>query len=272
MIYCIWYPCGGFGHFLNGIISLRGENFLRPNNREIEFGSNGHSHNLDTPVPTYYHDPKTWNYNFSENKNYSVLIDNGVNNESKRFLNFFHDTPTVIKLCYDDYSWPVLASTMICKAMLSNLEQTLSTDEWNTDADWAQREKYFLFLRDHPLRHAWRSESNFHCINIGDLTDYHGLESTLKSCNIKISKFDDIWTEWWNCNSVYFRPILEAENIVRNFDQIPCQDLTHIKDLWTQAVVYYYIWLKFGIEVPHNTYADWFSNTGDLYDIVRDKI
>jgi hypothetical protein len=46
-------------------------------------------------------------------------------------------------------------------------------------------------------------------------------------------------------------------------------DLTHITDIWTQAVVYYYIWLEFGIEVPHNDFANFFTNTDQIIGLTQ---
>jgi hypothetical protein len=36
MIFCVWYPTGGFGHFINGILHTFRENFVR--NDDQEFG------------------------------------------------------------------------------------------------------------------------------------------------------------------------------------------------------------------------------------------
>ena len=30
MIYCVQYPSGGFGHFINAILTLHGVEFVRP--------------------------------------------------------------------------------------------------------------------------------------------------------------------------------------------------------------------------------------------------
>jgi hypothetical protein len=46
------------------------------------------------------------------------------------------------------------------------------------------------------------------------------------------------------------------------------KDLTDITDIWTQAVVYYYIWLKYNIEIPHNDFADFFTNTDQIQNII----
>jgi hypothetical protein len=65
--------------------------------------------------------------------------------------------------------------------MESSIEEQLSTDVWNTDAPWARREKYFLFLRDHKLRHAWKSKED-HAIYIDELyNDYDEFFYTLNS-------------------------------------------------------------------------------------------
>ena len=101
MIYCIWYPSGGFGHFVNSILTMYGENFARPHNQKIKFGSNGHAHDIKLVAPTYFHDPETYNFNFDNSVNYSVLIDNGMANEGLRFKSFFPDAH-IIKMCYLD--------------------------------------------------------------------------------------------------------------------------------------------------------------------------
>jgi len=49
MIYCVWYPSGGFGHFINGILTLHGKGFKRPTNK-IEFSTTGDSHKFIMPV------------------------------------------------------------------------------------------------------------------------------------------------------------------------------------------------------------------------------
>ena len=41
-------------------------------------------------------------------------------------------------------------------------------------------------------------------------------------------------------------------------------DLRQITDLWDQAVIYYYFWIWFGIEVPHNDFANWIDSTDQL--------
>ena len=71
MIYCVWYPSGGFGHFINAVLTLHGEDFVSPKNQLI-FSKNGDSHNLDLIVPKYKNDHWPGPIEFHDDKNYCV--------------------------------------------------------------------------------------------------------------------------------------------------------------------------------------------------------
>ena len=260
MIYCVWYPSGGFGHFINAVLSLHGNNFVRPKGT-LDFSSNGNSHNLDVVVPKYYQDCWPYEFEFDKNKNYSVLVDNGINNEADNFKSKF-PSATVIKICYTDWSWPVVARTMIDKAMKSNIEKQLLVNNWDTDEPWAKREKYFLFLRDHPLRHAWRSDKESF-INVEYLFDYNTFHHVLNKFET-VDCFEDLWQQWRAANAKYIDPVETASVAMQRIQHQQTFDLRHVTDIWEQAVIYYYFWLWFNIEVPHNDFANWIDSTDRL--------
>ena len=270
MIYCVWYPSGGFGHFINGVLTLYGNNFVRPN-KSLEFSSTGNSHSLDLVVPKYFHECWPGGIEFLENKNYCVLVDNGINNESTVFKSTFPNS-TVIKICYGDRSWPVVAHTMIEKAMASSIEQELPVSQWDTDEPWAKREKYFLYLRDHTLRYAWRPETENELDNneleVGELYNDYDECFTVINAIVKTEDFYDIWKKWQLANSKYIDPVITANKVLSWVITNKSEDLTHITDIWTQSVIYYYIWLKYQIEVPHNDFANFFSNTSQIRKLV----
>lgn len=263
MIWCIWYPSGGFGHFLNAVISLRGHNFVRPSDANLTISANGNSHALELVAPKYLHDPDHYEFEFDCDQHYTVLIDNGIDNTGDRFLKFFPGA-NVVKMIYSDWSWPVVAYTNIAKAMQSSLAKELPTSEWQTNDDWAQREKYFLFLRDHEFRTAWTADSRCVNIDVHDLCDYHNLKSTLCTHGIDCDDFESLWQQWHDSNSKYFEPIQQAKKIIKAVSSGQSTDISHITDLWSQAVIYYYIWLCYQFEVPHNDYANWFTSTADV--------
>ena len=260
MIYCVWYPSGGFGHFINAVLTLYGKNFVRPRGI-LNFSPNGNSHDLDLVVPKYFHNHWPHEFEFDKNKNYSVLIDNGINNESSTFETNFSNA-AVIKICYTDHSWPVVARTMINKAMKNNIESELPTDEWDTNESWGKREKYFLFLRDHQLKNAWRP-ANENFINVEHLFDYNSFYNRLNKF-VEIESFEDTWQQWRAANSKYIDPVETANLAMQHIKNKQTFNLRQITDTWDQAVIYYYFWIWFGIEVPHNNFANWIDSTDQL--------
>jgi hypothetical protein len=264
MIYCVWYPSGGFGHFINGILTLHGKDFKRPS-QNLTFSSTGDSHNLDLIAPRYSKNTDNYHYNFNSNYNYSVLIDLGIDSTRRDFMQSFPGA-TVIKMCYTDVSWPVVAKTMIHKAMRSSIESELVVDPtlWSSTESWTQREKYFLFLRDHHFRRAWQTESNINCILIDSLINYSKLKSALEQSGPELTEFSEVWNQWYISNEQYFLPIIKAKQVINNINSQENIDLTDITDIWTQAVIYYFIWLEFGQEVPHNDFENFFTDVDEI--------
>jgi hypothetical protein len=269
MIYCIWYPSGGFGHFVNAIISLYGKNFAKVDHGELNFSATGDSHQYALAAPKYLHDPDDYDFDFDQNKNYTVLIDNGINNQTDRFKSFFPEA-TTIKICYSDHSWPIVAKTMIEKAMAVSLESQVDLDytRWTDRDPWVYREKYFLFLRDHALRLAWKPNDTDIHLHVDDLLDYCQFRSKIQTL-IEIDSFENDWYAWHVANKKYIDPILVADGVIKSIQTQRSLPLDTITDVWTQAVIYYYIWLKYNFEVPHNDYSEWFTNTTDIVKMLK---
>jgi hypothetical protein len=264
MIYCVWYPSGGFGHFVNAVLTLHGYNFVRPNVSNYQFSKKGNSHNLQLVAPKYLQNPKHYNFDFCKIDHYSVLVDNGINDESIEFLKFFVNS-TVIKICYCDYTWPIIARTMIEKAMDKQMSEEITLDNrWTCNDSWAIREKYFLFLRDHKLRHAWRADNNYHYLDISSMLSYDQFKNCLQIIGIKTNDFQQLWTEWHCANYEYLDPVAVAQQVINDVKNNLESDISHIENIWTQSIIYYYIWLEFDFEVPHNDYSNWFTNTKEI--------
>jgi hypothetical protein len=262
MIYCIWYPSGGYGHFVNAILSLHGDGFTRPNN-SITFSANGNAHSLNLVVPKYFHDQPYPEIVFDNATNYSVLIDNGINNCGKKFLNTFSNSK-VIKMYYDDLSWPVVAKTLIIKASQSSLKQELTVDSnWPSTEPWAIREKYSLYLKEHTLRSAWTTDSECYNLNVSTLMSYQTLKDFINNI-VKVSEFESLYNNWWQLNCKYFSPIIEAVNIINAISLGQNLDLNHITDIWDQAVINYILSIKLDIDVPVNDYLNWFQDTNQI--------
>jgi hypothetical protein len=261
MIYCVWYPSGGFGHFINAILTLHGKEFKRPTN-DITFSDVGDSHSLNLVAPKY---SLGYRYKFESDYNYSVLVDQGINSTDSNFVYEFPGAQ-FIKVCYTDATWPAVAKTMINKAMRSTIlsELPLNPDSWTSTDPWARREKYFLFLRDHKLRTAWRPEPDFDCIFIHDLLDYRQLKYTIEQIGIELTEFESLWNEWYVHNKKYFEPIALAKQVLDKIEHRESFDLSQITDIWTQAIIYYFIWTEFNKEVPHNDFENFFTDADQI--------
>lgn len=263
-ILAIWYPSGAFGHFINAVISIYGQGFQRPLVTEYQFGSNGHSHDLPTVLPKYLHDPERYDFTFSGPNRCTLLIDNGINNESKVFLSRV-PACQVLKISYTDRTWPVIARTLIEKAMVQDLHDQLAVDDhWPELQDWSQREKYYLYLRDHELRSRWRRDAGSLNLSIDDLMSYDLMHRTLQDQQLMVDDFRPMWHKWWAANRRYFFAVEQADAITRSIERAQKIDLLHISSIWDQAVINYFVWLKWSVEVPANDWADWFTDTDQM--------
>lgn len=261
-IVCIWYPSGGFGHFVNTLICRFGPGFAKSDQTDIVFSNNGNSHLNPYVAPLYRDQHSNYTYKFDPELRYSVLVDNGITNEGQRFKEVFPGA-NVVKLCYSDRSWPIVARTLIEKALSQSLDQALTPgDDWQNDADWSRREKYFLYLRDHDFRHCWRPAVDSDNILVDEIIDSTQLQSRLEQLQLVDGDIREVWQQWRTANARYIDPVQQAQYILQNIDNQ--LDLTAVTDLWTQAVVNYFIWLDYGVEVPANDYAAWFANTQQI--------
>jgi hypothetical protein len=267
MIHCVWYPSGGFGHYINAVLSLYGNNFVRPKNAVI-FGKTGDLHQLDLSLPKYFHDQHYPPITTNNDQNYCVLIDNGINNESTIFKKIFLESKT-IKICYTNRSWPIVAHTMIVKAMQTDLNSELSLEHgWSQSEPWAIREKYFLYLRDHALRYQWQPDPTCYNLLLESLLDYHSLQSFINSTGIVCENFKTLHNSMLDHNQSYFYGISVADKIIHAIETDQHISTEHITNLWDQAVVNYFIQLQYGVEVPANDWANWFQSTKQIKDLL----
>ena len=72
--------------------------------------------------------------------------------------------------------------------------------------------------------------------------------------------------DFYPINQKYIEPVTQSLLTIQHIKNNVNTSLDHISDLWSQSVLYYFIWKEFNKEVPHNDYADFFSDT---YSIKR---
>ena len=107
-------------------------------------------------------------------------------------------------------------------------------------------------------------------LSIEDLLDYELFNCKLKSFGITVTDFYSHWKEWYDKNYNYFLPYFKAKEIINAVQHNKEIEIIETK-IWDQAVVYYFIWLEFGVEVPHNDYANFFNNTKQIIKLVNES-
>jgi len=148
--------------------------------------------------------------------------------------------------------------------MGSSLDEHFLKNLYWTDQDWGKRQKFLYFLKHHPTQGLWNPEDDCVNIDIEEIIDYDIFKSRLESAGIKLTDFSATHREWYRANKIYIDPVLQAQEIMEYIKRDENFLLSHITDLWTQAVVYYYIWLTYKIEVEHNKMPDFFTDTNQI--------
>lgn len=274
----IQYPSGGFGHTIHVVLSMFGKNFVgAPVN--YEFGISGDSHGFPNFLPKLF-DTSNYNVesfneslsNIQDNKNVTVLIDSGISDDSIDFKKLILSDYS-IRICYDDWSWPLLAKLFYTRCMSSvnstkhSISDFISPDNihWaaNKSQPWAVREKYFLYLRDHHFRQQWRPVDGCVTLPVEKILNYKSLYHVLNQW-FEVNEFEDFHKQWHRVNKEHFDFYFDCLHIIDCVESKKSLDLTAIDDLFSQSVVYYYIWLKYNVEVPHNDYSNWFTNSDEI--------
>jgi hypothetical protein len=270
-IFCVWYPSGGFGHFIGAVLALHGKDFVRPPNTTYQFSDNGNSHSSDLTAPRFTSGTANYCFDFAKsNKKYVVLVDPGIDNETNGFIERFPNAQ-VLKVSYSAVTWPIVAYTSIHKAMESSIQAELAVDStlWPINQNWAQREKYFLFLVEHQYRNMWQPSKDCHNLLVDELLDYQTFHNRLCKVGVAPTDFSDLWNTWFELNQVYIAPVLLAQQVVDAVRNRHSMDLSFCQDLWTQAVVNYTIWYQFGLVVPANDFADWFVSSDQIVALLE---
>jgi hypothetical protein len=272
-IVCVWYPSGGFGHFIGAVLTLHGTDFVRLGQETYQFSADGNSHSSELTAPKFSASTANYCFDFAQSdKKYVVLVDPGIDNETNRFVEQFPNSQ-VLKVSYTSTTWPIVAYTSIHKAMESSIQDELVVDSgsWPTEQNWAQREKYFLFLVEHHYRNMWKPTAGCHNLLVDELLDYQIFHNRLCEFGLTLTDFSDLWNTWFRLNQPYIAPVLLAQQVVVAVRDRRSMDLSFCQDLWTQAVINYTIWDQFGLVVPANDFADWFTNTDQIITLLAQQ-
>jgi hypothetical protein len=96
------------------------------------------------------------------------------------------------------------------------------------------------------------------------MLDYSQLYNQLSSLGVELNDFKLFHQVWQEANKQYINPVKNSQLIVESIKNNVNLDLTHMSDVWDQAVLYYFLWINFAQEITHNDYANFFPNTDTI--------
>jgi hypothetical protein len=277
------YPSGGYGYYLTRLINSFVSNVVCTDDSFL-FDHCGTSHLLPL-VAGDIHQEKNRTIYPVHNK-YQLDIDQqkyilipycpGIQNDTTESLRNNFPNAKIIRLFYQDNTWPLVFQNCIIKTGIGTLEDNVEFvyENFGSAEAWARRENYSLLCANHRYRTMWKEYFHDRFLNI----DIFKLLTDTKCCMELIAKFingavvrlDQLpnkHTQFLNANpnTITHLEILQLVNSLGTE-----QDLTHIQHLYQQAVMNFYIQLKFNFVVPANDYANWFTNTKEIVTMLQD--
>jgi hypothetical protein len=277
------YPSGGYGVYLTRLINKFVTNVVQTND-DFLFDDLGTSHSLPLVVGHIHYgvnrmlhaaDSTHW-ANIKKQKYILIPYCPGIPDDTTDNLKNNFPNAKIIKLCYQDNTWPLVFQNCIVKAVQGTSEANVEFDveKFGVLDDWARRENFSLLFEHHHYRIMWKEHVHDNWLNI----DISELITDPQNCLEKVANF--IGGSMINLRELPFRhqqflnanpntvQHLEILNIVKNLNID--RDLTHINQLYHQAVLNFYVQLEFNFVIPANDYANWFTNTKEIVTMLKD--
>jgi hypothetical protein len=280
----IHYPSGGYGYYLTRLINGFITNVVKtPDN--FLFDSIGTSHLLPLVAGCMHFDQnKTlisisdeYQYDIARQKYILIPYCTGIHSDDVTALINTFTNAKIIRLHYKDDTWPLVFQNCITKAAQETLETAVefSSVAFGSSDDWAKRENFFLLLKNHHYRHMWNECDlpQFLNINVVDLltdpeTCLRSIANFIDGTIVDLDLLPGRHQQFLDSNLNTVRH-LEILHIVKNLRLT--QNLKHIDHLYQQAVLNFYLQLRYNFEVPPNDYSDWFTNTTDIVKMLEDN-
>lgn len=279
----IHYPSGGYGYYLTRLINAFITNVVKTPD-DFLFDSVGTSHPLPLVAGSIHFDQnKTlistsdeYQYDINQQKYILIPYCTGIYSNNVTDLTDTFTNAKIIRLYYKDDTWPLVFQNCIIKAAQKTLENAVEFDAvaFGSSDNWARRENFFLLLKNHHYRHMWHECQlpQFLNINIVDLltdpeTCLRSIANFINGTIVDLDLLPSRHRQFLDSNLNTVRH-LEILDIVKNLRHT--QNLKHIDHLYQQAVLNFYLHLRYNFEVPPNDYSDWFTNTTDIVKMLED--
>jgi hypothetical protein len=283
-IICISYPTGGFGHFLYHSLLVFAKETIKPKNTTFSFSSTGDSHYMEKCTRTYSHDPEEYDSEISvdfQGKRIPILCDNGINNDQYIKLNNTFPNASIVRLVIDHSVRPIIYQTCTIKAQKSSMfKETIDqvNEHW-TDANlpYAIRENFTLLYHNWPF--AWDYAENQNIINVSleklMFDTVNTIEDLMHRLNLTLIDIDLLKRtihEWQKSNQLYFNVYHNAIQVLDALNNNYNIELSHIIDLHEQGYINYCVESAYNVTIPVYDYKDWFANTNEIQEMIKNYV
>ena len=279
----IQYPSGGYGFYLARLINSFVTNIVSVDD-SFSFDHLGTSHSLPLVAGDIHHEQQRTLH--STDEKYQSGIDQqkyilipycpGIPNDTTDNIKNNFPNAKILRLCYQDNTWPLVFQNCIIKAAVGTLENDVEFDhnKFGSSEDWARRENFSLMFAQHHYRNIWKAHKHEQFLNI----DIFELLANPQQCLEQVAGFIGGTTTQLDSLPARHQEFLNANpNTVRHFEILRTveslkieKDLTGIDHLYQQAVMNFYIQSKFNFVIPSNDYANWFTNTKEIVTMLMD--
>jgi len=278
----ISYPSGGYGYYLTRLINGFVSNVVRTQD-EFLFDTLGTSHLLPLVAGDIHHEQERtlasidvrYQSDIDQQKYILIPYCPGIQNDNPSNMIKKFPNAKIIRLCYEDNTWPLVFQNCIVKAAIGNLDTDIEFNEelFGSSDNWARRENFILLFETHHYRNMWKAYNHERFLNI----DIFELLVNPEQCLKHIANFINGSTEQLDTLPMRHQQFLAANpNTIRHLEILNLienlqtdTDLQYLNQLYQQAVLNFYIQLKFNFVIPTNDYSDWFTNTSDIVKMME---
>jgi hypothetical protein len=250
----IQYPSGGYGYYLARLINSFVTMVVKTDDPFV-FDHLGTSHSLPLIAGDIHHE-KPWTIT-AVNKEYQPDNDQqkyivvpycpGIENSTVDNLQKNFSKSKVVRLYFDDTTWPLVFQNCIVKAKRGKLEDDVefNKDAFGSDQNWARRENFILLLENHHFRNLWRLYQHPNFLNINILS----LLTNPEQCVTQVANFIGGATTQLDLLPMRHKQFLAANpNTVQYLEMLDIvnaldcpRSLTYIDQLYHQAVLNFFI-------------------------------
>jgi hypothetical protein len=272
------YPSGGYGFYLTRLLNRYMSGIVQTDD-DFDFDNLGTSHSLPLVYGDIHHNQNRVlsknltlsKYHKSIEQGHMILVPYcpGITTDKIAQTLDVYPNSKIIRLYYDDRAWPLVFYNAIYKAMRGdiNIDVMFDPGRFGSDSAWARRENFMLLLTSHHLRDQWKPVDDHRIINID-------IFSLLTDTQICLEKIGSALQKSINCWDLYEKhrlflqhnsPTVTHLSILATLDNLNFpKDLTHISELYWQAVFNFYIETRYNISIPVNDFPDWFTDTTEI--------